>query len=124
MKATELRIGNTVMSYGKEQKICAADFAVFQMYEAKGELPPYVPVELNDEKLLLYGFKKDDSGVEMDDPDYCEWYEKEFPIIGELCQSSDKSYLFDVDTDTIRIKYVHQLQNLYFALTGEELTVK
>lgn len=24
----------------------------------------------------------------------------------------------------IEIKYVHQLQNLYFALTGEELTIK
>lgn len=25
---------------------------------------------------------------------------------------------------TDRIKYVHQLQNLYFALTGEELVLK
>ena len=24
----------------------------------------------------------------------------------------------------IKIKYVHQLQNIYFALTGEELTIK
>lgn len=24
----------------------------------------------------------------------------------------------------IKIKFVHQLQNLYFALTGEELTIK
>jgi len=26
--------------------------------------------------------------------------------------------------DRIKIQYVHQLQNLYFALTGEELTYK
>ena len=71
--------------------------------------------------LIKFGFEKDDSGVEMNDPDYCDWYQKEFPIIGELCQSSDKSYLFDTETDTLRIKYVHQLQNLYFALCGEEL---
>lgn len=25
---------------------------------------------------------------------------------------------------TKSIKYIHQLQNLYFALTGEELTIK
>jgi hypothetical protein len=24
----------------------------------------------------------------------------------------------------VKVKYVHQLQNLYFALTGEELTIK
>lgn len=28
------------------------------------------------------------------------------------------------DVDIITIKYVHQLQNLYFALTGEELQIK
>lgn len=28
------------------------------------------------------------------------------------------------DLDILPIKYVHQLQNLYFALTGEELTIK
>jgi hypothetical protein len=60
----------------------------------------------------------------MDDPDYCEWYERKFPTIGTLCQSSSKKYLFDVETDTLRIKYVHQLQNLYFVLTGEELVYK
>ena len=34
-----------------------------------------------------------------------------------LCLENDSTYLRD-------IKYVHQLQNLYFALTGEELTIK
>ena len=29
-----------------------------------------------------------------------------------------------VDIPTPSIKYVHQLQNLYFALAGEELTIK
>ena len=30
----------------------------------------------------------------------------------------------DWHTIPIKMKYVHQLQNLYFALTGEELTIK
>ncbi|WP_281225377.1 hypothetical protein [Flavobacterium aquiphilum] len=33
-----------------------------------------------------------------------------------------KWILYDMPTPT-GIKYVHQLQNLYFALTGEELTI-
>lgn len=31
---------------------------------------------------------------------------------------------FDVNNEICTIKYVHQLQNLYFALTGEELEIK
>jgi hypothetical protein len=30
---------------------------------------------------------------------------------------------FEFEGISIKIKYVHQLQNLYFALTGEELTI-
>jgi len=81
----------------------------------------YTPIPLTEEWLLKAGFEKDDSGVEISDQDYCEWYQKEFPIIGILCQSSDKSYIFDEDTDTLKIKYVHELQNLYFSLVNEEL---
>lgn len=32
-------------------------------------------------------------------------------------------YRCDGGTDIAKIKYVHQLQNLYFALIGEELTI-
>lgn len=40
----------------------------------------------------------------------------------------ERSFRFRMDGDIIYLKtkleYVHQLQNLYFALTGEELTIK
>lgn len=82
------------------------------------------PISLTEDILLKCGFEKDDTGVDMFDPDYAEWYQMEFPVIGILCQSSDKKYLFDENTDTLRIQYLHQLQNLFFDLTGEELEVE
>ena len=41
-----------------------------------------------------------------------------------------EGYIFFIDIDgdaappSVKIRYVHELQNLYFALTGEELTIK
>lgn len=137
MEAAELRIGNYIdghYDYDKGEplwmqcKVLALDSVGLTEHEiwVEGEgfnetYYDFRGIPLTEKWLIKFGFEKDDSGVEMNDPDYCDWYQKEFPIIGELCQSSDKSYLFDTETDTLRIKYVHQLQNLYFALCGEEL---
>jgi hypothetical protein len=124
MRIQELRIGNYVSNQdgtlnnvhtGNPHKFTIDDFKWVDLY---------IPIPLTEEWLLKFGFEKDDSGVEIDHPDYCEWYQKNFPIIGELCQSSDKTYLFDIETDTLRIKYVHSLQNLYFALCEKELIIK
>lgn len=41
-----------------------------------------------------------------------------------FCTLSTLTSDFDSYGFKARIKYVHQLQNLYFALTGEELTIK
>lgn len=129
MKTSELRIGNLLeFSNGiQPSKIVMVGRRFFSSASIEKEdndfeiTPHYRPILLTDEWLLKAGFEKDDTGVDIYDQDYHEWYQKELPIIGIICQSSDKSYLFDENTDTLRIKYVHQLQNLIFALTGEEL---
>ena len=117
IKDSDLRFGN-LLEYG--DGFISVDINVLR------DLKVYLqnglkPILITEEWLLKAGFEKDDSGVDMFDQDYCEWYQKEFPIIGLICQSSDKSYIFDENTDTLRLKYVHELQNLYFALTGSEL---
>jgi hypothetical protein len=69
------------------------------------------PIPLTEEWLLKFGFR-------INTVDGLPWYEKE-------CLTLD--YMFDFerhDASTNRVHYVHQLQNLYFALTGEELTIK
>ncbi len=134
MKIQELRIGNLVKCKTSN------DSAIYSVIQIDGfglkvrlshprhtEFTPLdriKPIPLTEEILLKCGFEKDDTGVDMFDPDYAEWYQMEFPVIGILCQSSDKKYLFDENTDTLRIQYLHQLQNLVFDLTGEELEVE
>ena len=119
IKANELRIGNCVKLNNSVTTLVPRDF---QRYcKSFGIFEEFEPIELSEEWLLKAGFEKDDTGVDIFDQDYCEWYQREFPVIGILCQSSDKSYIFDENTDTLRLEYVHQLQNLYFALCGEEL---
>lgn len=124
MKASELRIGNLIYIDSPDNnhtRILKIETGA-QIDQVKYIL--HSPIPLTEEILLKAGFEKDNSGYELDHPDYCEWLQKEFPIIGELCQSSDKSYLFDTETDTLRIKYLHELQNLYHALKHEELEIK
>ena len=132
MKSNELRLGNCVnieVSNGDEtvkftNGIITEISKRVRVNDIVFDYENLVPISLTEHWLLKAGFEKDDSGVDMFDQDYCEWYQKEFPLIGLLCQSSDKSYIFDENTDTLRLKYVHQLQNLYFALTGQELEFK
>ena len=73
------------------------------------------PIKINQEWLIKFGFKKKGTSF--------------FIIIGsklELLNVSNKDFVayFKGSTINIKIKYVHQIQNLYFALTGEELTLK
>jgi hypothetical protein len=68
------------------------------------------PVPLTEERLLKFGFEKDVTEY-------------------NICWFLNHVYIWFVDGEYINeldlpIKYVHQLQNLYFALKGEELTLK
>ena len=122
MKATELRIGNLVNYNNQQCEISASDFAVFEMYEKKKlELTSYTPIPLTEEWLLKFGFESKYKSVNM------QW---SFGGL-ELEQISDE----DDDGNSIpqeeifyydwkfKVKYVHQLQNLYFALTEKELKI-
>jgi len=125
MEASELRIGNWALKalksgQGRKLKAQIGPEDIVRIYNNTGSVN-YEPIPLTEEWLVRFGFEKDDTGVDIFDQDYYKWYQKEFPIIGVLCQSSDNLYLFDENTDTLRISFVHQLQNLYFALTGTEL---
>ena len=109
MKANELRIGNIIESRTKHPII--VNWGTLKALE-NGE-KTYFPIPLTEEWLLKFGF---------------EW--KNFAMRnGRISiRESDGKYNLHLtneaaSTITIQIKYVHQLQNLYFALTGEELTI-
>jgi hypothetical protein len=121
MKANELRIGNLV-NIGEQPNILElVDFA--DMYE-NNTLVHYQPIPLAEDWLLKFGFEK----VELN---YQKAYSDDLAIIiagdGLLLVSqsgTDDNYENPYCHALIYIKSVHQLQNLYFALTGTELELK
>ena len=115
----DLRIGNYVNSkpLGSNHRITGLlnDMLYTDLQLSYSEYEDWQPIELTPEILEKCGF---DKGI--------LW--NEFQINQELRFYADIDevvcHLFDKQDHNITvIKYVHQLQNLYFALTGEELKV-
>lgn len=115
MKANELRIGNWVYSssHKSNYKIIKLDFDS----EINAE-----PIPLTEEWLLKFGFKHNYKELKG-----CDFF----------CLKMNENYELIVNLNTSKILislrrfgnvlefdyyYVYQLQNLYFALTNEELT--
>jgi len=103
MKANELRIGNWVSNGDRYYKITAAAI----LHLTQGDLDCY-PIPINAEWLLKFGFEKALNG----------WW-----CPDEVVSYKEGYAGFGTNTYT-QIKHVHQLQNLYFALTGKELEIK
>jgi hypothetical protein len=118
MKATELRIGNKVLyKNGIIDVIIISGISYsFGKYDVTinpnrkwimVDIKTISPIPLTEEWLLKFGFESLLSGA---------GYVKNRTEIGYNHNG------FYIITSGLKIEYVHQLQNLYFALTGEELT--
>ena len=101
MKATELRIGNWVLSPTEGEIQIENGWQIDEGEDVE-------PIPLTEDWLERFGFEysdlNGDSGL---------WKIPPFQIYGKYNQ-----FIYDYELD---VNYVHQLQNLYFALTGEEL---
>jgi hypothetical protein len=110
MKASELRIGNYVefcsvgIPTGNTGQVEGGTIASFEECYIR-----LLPVPLTEEWLLKFGFERRNNWFRKGDFSYED--NKIYLSFGCHCEGPE-------ETD---IKYVHQLQNLYFALTGEEL---
>lgn len=116
VKVEELRFGNyinqDVQGYVSVIKIdCFTDLEHVSCSD--GWNPE--PIILTEEWLMKFGFYSDVIN-EGDQPIYV-LKDKNFYIDFITLQPVDSGFPIAL----IEIKYVHQLQNLYFALTGEEL---
>jgi hypothetical protein len=108
MKANEIRLGNNV--YDTLGKVKQIDLEAIT-YISKEPLNQVQPIALTDKWLLKFGFEKY----------FVNWYRvNNFYIrkIGDEFEAEIGECLYKT------IDYVHQLQNLYFAVTNEELTMK
>jgi len=108
IKINELRIGNWINEQGLELQVGIINSELFKGSE---------PIPLTEEWLLKFGFictrdKKKDGRFNI------SVYEKDTYLIQDngLFEYSETPIASD-------ILYVHQLQNLMFALTGEELEI-
>jgi len=109
MKATELRLGNLVL-YNNEQThiINGYDIADLDIDPIEDS---FTPIPLTEEWLLKFGFKK---FITTDI--YPTYVKRSLQVNDGVVYLSGYGFLSN-------IKQVHQLQNLYFALTGEELKI-
>lgn len=142
MKANELRIGNLVainnekhhlkmkaiplivcgiekirpdesakilLNYPKEQEnIVIPAFSQFEEFVN--------PIELTGQFMTFFGLKETFMGT------YSIWDFEDFGRSFDVTQDSN-GFTFQIHGDFIEIKYVHELQNIHFIITGEELAI-
>jgi len=124
MKAQSLRQGNLVLLdnekivrllWFRTEHACIMALGVTYP-SAIVSLDRLEPIPLTEDWLLKFGFRFDSIDWEFpkDSIFFIGWY------AGKFCLGSGS----DGVTKENYIEYVHQLQNLYFALTNEELEVK
>lgn len=119
MKASELRIGNLVYVGNKLRHVCGTiDKTIQHNYHPQNSTysenyeNECEPIPLTEEWLVKFGFEN--------------FYNEFLSSNGyfDLIFNDDKvSLRVEGQWLSLEIKYVHQLQNLYFALTNEELTL-
>lgn len=138
MKASDLRIGNYVyyehtthivsgVHGNKVYSWWVKDGEPVIEYEAKDVsgtqvenpyidvISQYEPIPLTEEWLLKFGF-------DMKNKNRLDWVKGAFNL--ERSNEDNSKFCFEVYSHYIPLDYIHQFQNLYFALTGEELTLK
>ena len=126
MDAKEIRIGNylNVFYKGEFKEIHTVEIATFSMFLEGFDLQGiyFEPIPLTEEWLLRFGFEK--------------IIDNEFTLRYELKKDQRFDYFLpkhNLKTFGLRfqgstffdvVKYLHQLQNLYFALCGKELQLQ
>jgi hypothetical protein len=113
MKASELRIGNYLQwnNFTEARIMNCKDF--FIVYDSLENSDGCIePIPLTEEWLFKFGFKKNQRDIR-------------FKRLGSIVlKSTEKGFKFNYRESITYIHFVHQLQNLYFALNGVELTLK
>ncbi len=128
MKATDLRIGNLYYYRVVDQldkrkewfEVSKIDYDDLRVIAIKDEMnQDYQPIPLNEEWLVKLGFtiKNKPNGD-------IKYFYKDFRY-SLICKVNYDGYLFCDDDIVLRdLDYIHELQNIYFVLTGTELTQK
>lgn len=128
LQAKDLRCGNLINRYDKNIYV---NLGVMQKIQNGSVI--YKPIPLSEDWLLKLGFENWGKGKFYKSDEYTR-----FVLYNVLDGTSNfevhkiidpEYYVISCDDNErinfgIDITYVHQLQNLYFGLVGEELTIK
>ena len=125
MKATELRIGNWVRwnyEESSEGNVYPVEYG-YELDDIKNNPNIVKPIPLTEEWLIRFGFELDKEYDEGGLVDYRLTLMKNSLEFVSFWNSEELNGINQPQT-RVDVKHVHQLQNLYFALTGQELTIK
>ena len=136
MKANELRIGNLVYVTDNQTNLIFKEITPINihnlMHLTGWDKSPidieFEPIPLTEEWLDKFGFENVDKG----DNDYITYADPnhDYYLQMDVRKGDNRWAILDntvnelVAFAMVDIVWVHQLQNLYFALTGEELIIK
>jgi hypothetical protein len=123
MKANELRIGNLVLTDRNNSIKTIVEVRLFMSsveyistdtnykHQSMVDYERLIPIPITEDWLLKFGFEHDSD------------------LVNSLCKSGIWFNVKNMEATFLsqklrKINYVHELQNIYFSLTGEELTIK
>lgn len=123
MNATELRLGNLVQYVDTKEPctIYEIEHRFKKIYRINdlNDNKNIEPIPITEEWLLKIGFKR----VEWSS--FAWYHENDIDAIFQIeLNSKGPLHIWDGAYTDASCQYIHQLQNLFFALTGKELEFK
>lgn len=125
LQSKDFRIGNFVERKETSEVIKIISISQNAVRTNRGTLPYNClhPIPLTEEWLVKFGFERTEDEIHGE----ITWdYQRDIDSHECWAEWNERGQLEGVIVDCVNrlIKYVHELQNLYFALTGEELELK
>jgi len=119
IRVNELRIGNWMFDENTEENYQIGGYHL-SWWDSSGEIIGSNPIPLTEEWLIKFGF-------ECINPEEEDEGDRDWILKGALLSIAREGgwFVMKQNSNTVGLdssfKYVHQLQNLFHSLTGEEL---
>ena len=127
MKAREVRIGNCLLINGEPREIWAIGDIRDSWLDVDRDINDgtdnkFEGIQITEDWLVKFGFEYDESEEIYYLKTFQDGFQGEIDAIQIEVLITDEIGVYKDDKFICKINFVHQLQNLYFSLTGKELT--
>ena len=117
LEAKELRLGNYIYKLDTPVRVEVETFR-----NVKAMLFPYSPIPITEEILIKCGIER--ASWRESSPLYLNGNKTSHPDVISISLYSNFCRIKIVDKTVRTLKYLHELQNLYFARTGEDFEIE